>query len=524
MSNNPKKEKLSKREQKYLDKKTELFLATFPKICNNKTLSFKEYQKILKNFVKKSVKYDLKQSNINRIVVFDKIKNTKNAPNGLTTSRARLLSYVGINYARTINELKNAETPKDKAMILTAFSQTIFHESEHIKQREVARKASKLKDIAPEYAYKYGIEFACKDFLKQDYYKKEDNYKNMLHERDARIAGFVKTSDVLVMLNNKKEVRDFYDKDRIKSILEDTFRESNMLTDVNGNLVDRQEYNNQVLAAAIKENPKIIKRYKVLQKAFNKDGSRKLPYQTAKDYFKSSFKIKANPFLSSSVKKEKLNDLQNLYGEIYTETLNHYCDEKEYILSCKMVGKSSMMQMIQIAKKHAKNYEKDLVDSAEFDYKVKESFEGSNPENSRIKYMKLQYVKDISEQNQQTLNEYLDYTRSLKTKEFSNIEKLKQDKIQQLAVKSRAKSQKIKGRSKAVYMPKAGYDKETEENINSSDSIISSEQLQEMIDLRDNYKNLESKNLENLEEAKSQYYSLLDKSKEEIKNKNDKSK
>ena len=138
--------------------------------------------------------------------------------------------------------------------------------------------------------------------------------------------------------------------------------------------------------------------------------------------------------------------------------------------------------------------------------------------------MKLQYVNDISEQNQKALNEYLDYTRSLKTKEFSNIEKLKQDKIQHLALKSRAKSQKIKGRSKAVYMPKAGYDKETEEHINSSDSIITSEQLQEMIDLRDNYKNLESKNLENLEEAKSQYYSLLDKSKEEMKNKNDKSK
>ena len=73
-------------------------------------------------------------------------------------------------------------------------------------------------------------------------------------------------------------------------------------------------------------------------------------------------------------------------------------------------------------------------------------------------------------------------------------------------------------------MPKTGNNKETEENINSSDSIITSEQLQEMIDLRDNYKNLESKNLENLEEAKSQYYSLLDKSKEEMKNKNDKSK
>ena len=524
MSNNPKKEKLSKREQKYLEKKSKLFLSTFPKICNNKRLSFNAYGKILKKFVKKCVKYDLNQSNIHKIVLFDKIKNTKDAPNGLTASRGSFLSYVGINYARTINDLKKAKTPEDKAVILTTFSQTIFHESEHIKQREVARKASKLKDIAPEYAYKYGIEFACKDFLKQDYYKKEDNYKNMLHERDARIAGFAKTSDVLVMLNNRKEVRDFYDKDRIKSILEDTFRESNMLTDVNGNLVDRQEYNNQVLAAAIKENPKIIKKYKVLQKAFNKDGSRKLPYQTVKDYLKSAFTIKANPFLNSTVKKDKLTDLQNLYGEIYTETLNHYCDEKEYILSCKMVGKDSMMQMIRIAKKHAKNYEKDLVESAEFDYEIKERFDGSNPKNSRIKYMKLQYVNDISEQNQKALNEYLEYTRSLKTKEFSNIEKLKQDKIQHLAVKSRAKSQKIKGRSKAVYMPKAGYDKETEEHINSSDSIITSEQLQEMIDLRDNYKNLESKNLENLEEAKSQYYSLLDKSKEEMKNKNDKSK
>ena len=103
-------------------------------------------------------------------------------------------------------------------------------------------------------------------------------------------------------------------------------------------------------------------------------------------------------------------------------------DEKEYILSCKMVGKDSMMQMIRIAKKHAKNYEKDLVESAEFDYEIKERFDGSNPKNSRIKYMKLQYVNDISEQNQKALNEYLDYTRSLKTKEFSNIEKLKQDK------------------------------------------------------------------------------------------------
>ena len=172
MSNNPKKEKLSKREQKYLEKKSKLFLSTFPKICNNKRLSFNAYGKILKKFVKKCVKYDLNQSNIHKIVLFDKIKNTKDAPNGLTASRGSFLSYVGINYARTINDLKKAKTPEDKAVILTTFSQTIFHESEHIKQREVARKASKLKDIAPEYAYKYGIEFACKDFLKQDYYIK----------------------------------------------------------------------------------------------------------------------------------------------------------------------------------------------------------------------------------------------------------------------------------------------------------------------------------------------------------------
>ena len=504
MAQQTKNDKKLERERQFLNKKVELSKNLYRLICNNKKYKASYLTKVLKAYGKELAKLELKQCGIHRPVVFLEVNNKKPlAPNGSARYKTKIpgISAISLNYDRAVQSIRDTSSPQEKAIILTNFAQTVLHESTHIEQHEVCEKSKKIKDFCSSDAYKYSQEFLAKDVLGNRYYKKGENYWKMLFERNAREEGFAKSIEILRKLSTPEEMNFFYTSEKMDDVFNDAYLEPESLSDVDGELIDRYTLNNRIAANAISKNPKLLKKYPILKKAFNKDGSRKHLYQTIKECARAEKMLRLNPFLSSDKRKEKIAESNALYSEIFVQSFD-FVDKKEIDKTCKVAGKVAFNAMISKVEINEKNKLKDLVSNIHSEKMLREKFNVDTPNINNIYYQRMEYAKYV----EQDVNESIDYFRKgiaanpHKKLSLLNAKKIV-DKDKQL-VKNNLKHKRFApiSNKRTVYH---SYD----EKKTYSDYEFNGD-LEEMRDLSQQYKQLEESKVQKRDRIRDEYNEL----------------
>lgn len=512
---------LSRRDLKYVKKKAQVTEKYFGDIIAHPDMSDKKLRKDLEGFVKNIVKLELKQEKIPVKVKF--LEMTKEGTNASTRKTKKASEYeIRINYNNIMQEIRACQTQEELEMVCTQFMQTCLHECTHVEQRYYISESNKSKNITPEYGYKYSLEFLVKEKLGKEYYKKGENYWNMLFERDARLAAFLKSSKITNELSQSNFSYEFFDTERILSLGNDTTREQNALSDQYGNYVDREDLNNQFAAELIKDEPELLDEYPLLKDAFNKDGSRKALYQTIQEAAAARGKIKLNPFIIGKNRKEKLKDVQDLYGEIFYETLGNFATEKDINLALKMVGKRAFKTMLTESQKHYENQSVDMRRNIKYERELYRRFPNDKLPHE-IDYMYNQKMNFVALKEQEVKGN-ISAVRSLVTSKpitkmkLANImyqESKDKERIelnyQRKTSKQYSQKQNVRSASRPVYdLAEA----EVNEKAPEFDESQLNSDLIEARSLSKLYKDLESSERANFEEVKSIYYALEKENKE----------
>lgn len=500
MAQSKKNNKRLTRQEKYMQKKVELSEQLYDKICVDKKYKKKYLTKVLQTYGKKLAKLELAQNGVHRPMLFFDIPNKKpGAPNGSATFRGKIpgFSAISLNYDRVVSNIRNTNSERDKAVILTNFAQTVLHECTHIEQHEVCEKSKKIDSFVPEDVYKYSLEFLAKDTLGNQYYKKGDNYWKMLFEKNAREEGFAKSLDILSKLITPDEMNYFYENKKMDDILNDAYLEPEELSDQNGELKDRYTLNNRIAAHAIKQNPKLLNKYPILKKAFNKDGSRKHLYQTIKENARAEKMIKLNPFISSAKKKEKLTQVNDLYSEIFSQSFD-FVDRKEIDKTCKVVGKVAFNAMIDKVEVHENNSLKQLVKDIETEKMIREKFNFDSVSINNIYYQRMEYAKHVEKDNAKAFTYLRNGIASNPHKKLSTINAKKIIDKDKEIVKNNLKSNNPASRSTSKNL-------ETKQTYSSYEMVGD---LDQMRDLKQQYKSLEDSRVQKRDAMRESYDDL----------------
>ena len=506
MAQKTKNNKKLTRDEKFMQKKAEITEKVFDILCDNKNYKKKFIDKTLRKYGRKLARLDLLQNHVYRPVVFFDIDNSKeDAPNGSLSYETKIsgVSMIQLNIDRVSSIIKNTKNTQEKAVAITNFMQTVLHEVDHVYQHEVCKKSKKIKGFVPVDAYKYSLEFLAKDILGKEYYKKGENYWKMLFERNAREQGFSNSLDIMKVLAPGEKLKYFYTKDRMNSILNDVYLEPESLTDVNGKFVGRYTLNNRIAADAISNNPKLLNRYPMLKKAFNKDGSRKHLYQTIQESARAEKLIKLNPFLSKEKKAEKLKETNKLYSEIFVQSFD-FVDKNEIDKTCKIAGKTAFNKMIDKVEVYEANELKDLVSNIKSEKMIREKFDMDQAYVDDIYYKRMSYARYVEKDNRESFeflrngiasNPHKKLSFS-KAKEIINKDKQNVKKNLRAIYRSESKPTKKYVPSKVSEMKKTYSDYEFDGD------------LEEMRDLSEQYKELEKSKVQNRDKVRDEYDDL----------------
>lgn len=501
-------QKISRKEE-FLDKKIDVADEYFNKICTRKYKKNKDLENDLIEYGNKMVKLILKEYKIHRPTVITTIKNSNKAPNGAAIYKSKIpnVSVVKLNVSRFAQQIQEANTVTEKAVIMTQFTQTCFHEPNHIVQHDRCEKPKESKNMSPVDIFQYSLEFTGKEVLGKEYYKKGDNYWKMLFEKDAREFGFKESTNLFSKSYDIEELGQFYTKEKIDDILNDTFLEPEMLYDKSGKLVDRQDLNFRIAASGIRRNPKLLKKYPILKKAFNKDGSRKPMYEIIKARNKEEFKTKMNIFLDEKEKKSRIARTNNLYSEIFMQEAS-VSSEKDLDLTIKMVGKKQVNKMINISQRYELNKEKDFLARAEEEVELRNIFDVQREYSNHILDCRKEYVYARHQQYEEDFSSFKEAVKNSKAHMESLPKRTKQKNKDNLVVNLRTLDNKLsKKQVKTSSRPAYSFDfdgtKETNEQLD-----ISNQQeydIDTARDLKESYTHLKDDILEQLNLLKNQY-------------------
>ena len=503
MAQQKKNNKKLSREEKYMQKKVELSEEIYQKLCDKKRYKKSYIEKLLKRYGKKLARLELAQNKIRRPIIFFDINNKKeDAPNGSMHYRGRIpgISAISLNYDRVIDNIRNTNSPRDKAIYITNFAQTVLHECTHVEQHEVCEKSKKLDAVTPEYAYKYSLEFLAKDTLGNKYYKRGDNYWKMLFEKDAREEGFSKSLDILSNLIKPNEMHFFYTNDKMDDILNDAYLEPESIYDENGVKRNRDNLNNEIAIDAIGKNPALLKRYPILKKAFNKDGTKKHLYQVIKDNARAEKMVKLNPFLSQEKRNKKMKEVDDLYSEIFKHSIRFYTSE-EIDKTCKVVGKVAFNSMIDRIEIHEKNSIKKLVEDIETEKMIRERFKVDAESIQDIYSKRMAYARYTERETDKEFVEIRDFIAKNKHSKVSVINAKKIIDADNEIIKKNIESR--------------SYNNETRSKTSSNHEIAPSFSevtfdcdLDQMRDLEQQYKGLEESKIQKRDRIRVEYDDL----------------
>lgn len=400
------KTRFERKSERINTKKRKITEEIMADVCDKKTkLNKKSLEKKLLKYAKQMVKLEKKKYNIHKRVSLIKterkdINGSLSYHSGIRLHKEKETGNVTLETGPTLRlktknivELLKSNDSQVRTTAFVGYIQTIHHEMTHLEQHIATENVKKIDDIDSDYALKYAREFAAIKYLGDDYYHEGDNYKKQFIEKNAREKGFEDAIDIF----GKNKIREVKInealKENIDNNLNDIFVETDYL-EYNGYMGDRDYITSSLVDEAIANNPKYLKKYPILKKEYNKDGSRKEVYQIIKDKAKAIERIKANPYYSSKKKEQKIIETQNMYCSIFINSLDNATD-KDFIKAEKMVGARAIKAMYSNTQEYCQTRAKKLIDDANSEREIRKKIynksikENGNNINSRMQSEKL---------------------------------------------------------------------------------------------------------------------------------------
>lgn len=339
-----------------------------------------ELYKSAYEYAKSMSKLENKKYGIKKEVVINSI-NPENYANEIygSTSYDKSKSIIDINFSDFMKDVIDSKSQEETIITCLNLSSTIFHECYHQCQHYVCRDMlmkDKIIDnefIVPHKVFSTSVELALNELMFDDYYSKSGNYFKILFERDARVIGYKKTFEMMEKIFDNPS--QYMNKSIYTDLVKDMYLENEKMTNINGDLKDRLLVNIQQLETVFVTSPEKLADFPALSLAFNTDGHIKSLDQIAKDFNMRREIIKNNKSLPEDVKKAKANNLNDLYSEVYLNTIGYQSDEsiKESIAN---IGIEPIKELSVLAKNYSNKAAKEQVIAA----KVERKFLEDNPQ------------------------------------------------------------------------------------------------------------------------------------------------
>ncbi len=513
------KSKFERKSEKIIAKKRELTRQIMKDVCDRKSkLNNKKLDAKLLSYAKQMISLEKKKYGINKNITVEKVNIDRirgrlkyHKGPGIYKVNGKPKFQMGTVLNLNLNFVKNglrSDDKQDRLNTFVSYIQTIHHEMTHLEQHVATEKAEKIEDINSEEALKYAREFVAISNYGKEYYHKGENYRKQYIERNAREKGYNDAIDVLGKYAQKPQVKEAM-LQNMDNNLNDAFVDTEYLQfqDVYG---DREYITSTLVDEKIKQNPRLLKKMPILNKEYNKDGSRKEIYQIIKENTKALRRAKINPFYSPAKRKEKMQEIQNMYSSIFINA-SDASEQKDFEKAEKIVGTKALRAMHSETKKYCENKARILQKNASKEAELR-TFLGEYPSqvqytyNSRISSIEQKFKTQIDELSEK--EKFFD-EGGFKLKSFNPIEKAKQIKKDELKIHNNFKA---KGRIRNVAVPTAVA--EINEEVTNLDEVKA---------LRDEYNELRENEQLKLNTYKDEYEYLLAKKEIESNEKQEKS-
>ena len=512
-----------KRSKRIETKEAQLTKEMFDKLCLKRPkLSKKEYKKILERYAKEISKLELKKYGLHRAITFKEINvpgrnGSLSYGKGLTfytelgKHKIGMGSVLALNYDNVIDKLISDD--KDvRCAGGVKYVETTFHELWHLMQHVGCDCKKKFEEMPKVHLHKFGMEFAAKREFGDEYYKKGDNYRKMLIEQSARDKGITSVIDIFSKIYGKKFLGGILTNKKMNDLFKDSFVELENLEGEKG-IANRFTLTTELVDKAIERNPKYLKEVPILQEVYTLDGKRKPIYQIVRQNAITTRKLQMNPFIPPKVKKQKIQETQDLYSEIFSESLKQ-CSKNDIILDKKVLGGKALKSMINISKNHYAREYNAVEKNAKDEIKIRDFLDGNSRLNRSI-------YKERMENN---LNRYAPYINLLDELDVV-VEEINVKKMSPSQVKEQLK----KDKKKVEYNIQRRKSRKMTTNVTSKAkpcygefAVAEEEQdinIEEMRDLKEGYQELRDVSVINLEQTKEEYYTKLEQEKsKEIEN------
>ncbi len=513
------KSKFERKSEKIGSKKREITKQLMKEVCARKSkLSNKKLDAKLLKYAKQMIKLEKKKYGINKNISVQKFNIEKKRGRlryqkgpGFRKSNRKLEFRMGpvinlnLNYPR---KGLRSDNEQDRLNSFVAYIQTIHHEMTHLEQHIATERVQKIEDINSEEALKYAREFVAISQYGREYYHEGDNYRKQYIERNAREKGYSDAIDVLGKSARNKKVKEALQQ-KLDENLNDAFVDTEYLQyeDVIG---DRDYITSVLVDKKVKENPKLLKKMPILYKEYNKDGSRKELYQVIKENAKAQKRARINPFYSEDKRKEKMQEIQDLYSSIFINTVDA-SKEKDFKKAEKMVGAKSLRAMLTETRKYCENKASSLKENAQNEAIIRENLDENIYDIQKTYKNRIQSIEQRFLSMAEELSEKESFFKKggFKLKTFNSSEKKKQIKRDEIKIQ---RNLKIKGNNKNITVPQSVA--EISEEVTDLNDVKS---------LRDGYNDLKYKEQEKLKTYKKEYEYLVAKKELESDKKQEKS-
>ena len=344
-----------------------------------------EFSKHARKYAKEISKLELKKYGIKKKVVISGI-NPELYSHVIygSTHYDKHKAPIDINFSDYLGKVTDSKSPEQTAAGCLFLTTTIFHECYHQCQYLICRDLPQkykngLLDIdndflLPKQVFTTSMELALSDLLEVDkYYNKSDNYFKVLHERDARVTGYGKAFELTKKLYD--EPHKYIYESIFPDLIKDMYVENDKITSVDGEKKNRYLINMQQLESILVASPEKMADYPALSLAFNKDGRVKSLDQIAKDFNMRREIIKNNKSLTDDVKSTKVDELKDLYSEIFLNTISTQSNES-IENSIKKIGKEPIKELFMMTKNYTIKTNKEHIKAA----KTERNFLEDNPQ------------------------------------------------------------------------------------------------------------------------------------------------
>lgn len=408
-------------------------------------------------------------------------------------------SIMYINFDRFIEAIK-VTNKEDKIKGFFKYIESVHHELGHLEQHVAIDKSSDIIDISSADALKYALESSLINADPEKYYIPKEEYNRTLTEENARQKGL----NAIIDIFDGKNKYDIYVKNMKKKRIEKNLNEYFIdLEEYNeaGKMFDRSSRNCMNIDNLCHDN-RIISRCNnpILNKMYNKDGSRKKTYELVEDYMAQNSKLENNKKISNEEKQKEIRDINDFYSEIFWISINR-SNIKEFLESKENLGNRELEHMFSMTRDYFNNQHNHFNDVAKEKYTLREEVYGSNSSNLEIYNNRLKLIdnrfKSISQDISKFEEIYLsDISR--KKSSISNQEKVKED------------TEKVENNFKQNDLSNKNEKSTCKVTSQTSSRDALDVKLGSMRDTRDEYRDYQQLLILEQEETEKEYYELLE--------------